>query len=198
MHSSTLSATNPNPWVSESFHHGTASPAATLSSLELRPSAESVLYPKAALTATTSDYERTKDFDSSPRFACPFYKHDSYRYRNRRVCPGPGWPTVHRMKEHLYRSHARSIFCNRCNLTFDSDDDLSRHQLADSCLLSTPQSTDGISRETLKILRKRSPAFRPEKYKWKDTYRLLFPNVSPADIPSPCTCICSLRFYYLI
>lgn len=40
----------------------------------------------------------TEDSENGPRFACPFYKHDPNRYRNRRTCPGPGWPTVHRMK----------------------------------------------------------------------------------------------------
>ena len=40
----------------------------------------------------------TEDSKNGPRFACPFYKHDPMRYRNRRTCPGPGWPTVHRMK----------------------------------------------------------------------------------------------------
>lgn len=40
----------------------------------------------------------TEDSEIGPRFACPFYKHDPSRYRNRRTCPGPGWPTVHRMK----------------------------------------------------------------------------------------------------
>jgi hypothetical protein len=40
----------------------------------------------------------TEDSENGPRFACPFYKHDPMRYRNRRTCPGPGWPTVHRMK----------------------------------------------------------------------------------------------------
>jgi hypothetical protein len=32
------------------------------------------------------------------RFACPFYKHDPKLYGSRRSCPGPGWPTVHKMK----------------------------------------------------------------------------------------------------
>lgn len=31
-------------------------------------------------------------------FACPFFKHDPRFYSARRSCPGPGWPTVHRMK----------------------------------------------------------------------------------------------------
>jgi hypothetical protein len=31
-------------------------------------------------------------------FACPFFKHDPQLYSARRSCPGPGWPTVHRLK----------------------------------------------------------------------------------------------------
>ncbi|KAJ4370005.1 plasma membrane localization protein [Neocucurbitaria cava] len=72
--------------------------------------------------ATTADSS-----DSGVRFACPFYKHDPDKYRNRRTCPGPGWPTVHRMKEHLYRSHAQPIFCPICYVTCKSDKELLNH-----------------------------------------------------------------------
>ncbi|KAF2268933.1 hypothetical protein CC78DRAFT_575476 [Lojkania enalia] len=127
----------------------------------------------------------TEESDAGPRFACPFFKHDSNRYRNRRTCPGPGWPTVHRMKEHLYRSHAQPIFCPRCYSMFDSDGDLSNHLRHHPCEISAPQPIDGIDRETLKLLRKRSPALRLEEDKWRDTYKLLFPDVPETDIPSP-------------
>lgn len=135
----------------------------------------------------------TEDSENGPRFACPFYKHDPNCYRNRRTCPGPGWPTVHRMKEHLYRSHAQPIFCNRCYLMFDSDNELSKHQRAEPCPVSAPQPIDGIGRETLKSLRKRTTANRLEEDKWRDTYQLLFPDVAPADIPSPCKYLPSPR-----
>jgi hypothetical protein len=69
---------------------------------------------------------------------------------------------------------------------FDSDNELSSHQRADPCPVSAPQPIDGIGRETLKSLRKRSPALKLEEDKWRDTYQLLFPDVSAADIPSPC------------
>lgn len=128
----------------------------------------------------------TEDSESGPRFACPFYKHDPNRYRNRRTCPGPGWPTVHRMKEHLYRSHAQPIYCPRCYAMFDSDGDFSMHLRSHPCQISAPQPIEGIDRETLASLRKRSPALRLEEDKWRDTYQLLFPEVSAADIPSPC------------
>ncbi|KAF2464638.1 uncharacterized protein BDR25DRAFT_95944 [Lindgomyces ingoldianus] len=127
----------------------------------------------------------TEDSEAGPRFACPFYKHDPNRYRNRRTCPGPGWPTVHRMKEHLYRSHAQPIFCPRCYATFDSDNDYAAHARTTPCQVSVPQPIEGIDRETLKSIRKRSPAMRLEEDKWRDTYHVLFPDVQEADIPSP-------------
>jgi hypothetical protein len=120
------------------------------------------------------------------RFACPFFKHEPNRYRNRRTCPGPGWPTVHRMKEHLYRAHAQSIYCPRCYTMFDVDMDLSNHLRSAQCHVSAPQPIEGIDRETLKALRKRSPALRLEEDKWRDVYHLLFPDVTLEDIPSPC------------
>jgi hypothetical protein len=128
----------------------------------------------------------TEDSENGPRFACPFYKHDPNRYRNRRTCPGPGWPTVHRMKEHLYRSHAQPIYCPRCYTMFDGDGDLANHLRSNPCQMSAPQPIEGIDRETLNTLRRRSPPLRLEEDKWRDTYRALFPDVAESDIPSPC------------
>lgn len=45
---------------------------------------------------------------------------------------------------------------------------------------------EGITREQLKILRKRAAPCRLEEDKWRDVYQLLFPEVHKADIPSPC------------
>ncbi|KAH8716818.1 hypothetical protein GQ44DRAFT_713082 [Phaeosphaeriaceae sp. PMI808] len=123
--------------------------------------------------------------ETGAKFACPFYKHEPSRYRNRRTCPGPGWPTVHRMKEHLYRAHAQHIYCPRCYTMFDADGDLSTHLRSQHCQVSAPQPLEGIDRETLKAIRKRSPALRLEEDKWRDVYSLLFPAVIAEDIPSP-------------
>lgn len=92
-------------------------------------------------------------------------------------------------REHLYRSHAQPIFCPRCYTMFDADSDLSNHLRSDPCSISQAQPIEGIDRETLKVLRKRSPPLRLEEDKWRDTYQLLFPDVSNDDIPSPCKCI---------
>lgn len=128
------------------------------------------------------------------RFACPFYKHDPSRFRSRRTCPGPGWLTVHRMKEHLYRAHCQSIYCPRCYGTFDAESDLANHLRSAQCSVNEPQPIEGIDRETLKVLRKRSPAFRLEEDKWRDVYLLLFPEVEEEDIPSPCAYLPFFRF----
>lgn len=125
------------------------------------------------------------DSETGAKFACPFYKHDPDQYRNRRTCPGPGWPTVHRMKEHLYRSHAQPIFCPICYATFKSDKEQSNHVRLQQCQRSAPQKIDGIDRETVWTLRKRTTALRLEEDKWRDVYHVLFPDVADGDIPSP-------------
>ena len=139
--------------------------------------------------ATTADSS-----DSGARFACPFFKHDPERYRNRRTCPGPGWPTVHRMKEHLYRSHSQPIFCPICYETFKSDKEQLNHVRLQQCQTSAPQQIEGIDRETIWTLRKRTTALRLEEDKWRDVYHVLFPNVPAADIPSPCMLLCGRTF----
>ncbi|CAO2648652.1 Nn.00g079190.m01.CDS01 [Neocucurbitaria sp. VM-36] len=113
--------------------------------------------------ATTADSS-----ESGARFACPFYKHDPDR-----------------MKEHLYRSHAQPIFCPICYETFKSDKDQLNHVRLQQCQRSAPQQIEGIDRETIYTLRKRTTALRLEEDKWRDVYHVLFPHVPAADIPSP-------------
>ncbi|KAF2454168.1 hypothetical protein BDY21DRAFT_113513 [Lineolata rhizophorae] len=125
------------------------------------------------------------DLPASPRFACVFFKHDPERYKSRRTCAGPGWATVHRMKEHLYRAHAQPIYCPRCYKLFDADTELSVHLRSEPCEISTSQSIEGINREQLSKLRKRTTHCRLEEDKWRDTYHILFPEVLEEDIPSP-------------
>ncbi|KAG9194981.1 hypothetical protein G6011_00101 [Alternaria panax] len=131
-------------------------------------------------TATTTD-----DSEFGAKFACPFYKHEPDRYRNRRTCPGPGWPSVHRMKEHLYRSHSQPIFCPICYETFTSDKAQSNHVRLRQCESSPPREIEGIDRETIRTLKKRTPAYMLEEDKWRDVYQVLFPGVADAEIPSP-------------
>ncbi|QDS75604.1 hypothetical protein FKW77_006447 [Venturia effusa] len=120
------------------------------------------------------------------RFACPFYKHDPQIYGSRRSCSGPGWPTVHKMKQHLYRAHAEPTQCPRCHLVVDTDADLRNHIRGEPCPVAEPHPMEGITREQLQILTKRAAPCRLEEDKWMDVYRLLFPGELEADLPSPC------------
>lgn len=42
---------------------------------------------------------------SEKRFACPYYKNNPGKFRQKRTCCGPGWPTVHRVKYDLSQGH---------------------------------------------------------------------------------------------
>ncbi|KAK1772731.1 hypothetical protein QBC33DRAFT_464203, partial [Phialemonium atrogriseum] len=119
------------------------------------------------------------------RFACPYFKHNPDRYRNERTCCGPGWTTVHRLKEHLLRRHALpKHLCLRCYKTFKSEAEYGDHQRAATrCPLERENPWDGyFDQATQKILRSRQKASSPEVEKWKDVYRLLFPG---DHVPSP-------------
>lgn len=129
--------------------------------------------------------------DTRLRFACPYYKHDPQRFKDHRTCLGPGWPDVHRVKEHLRRSHCLPPHqCNRCFEYFDEEDELKKHQREPKpCPVQDPATirrdlADGYDTEQGKQLQKRIKKIPEEK--WKDWYCILF-EVDPtsSDIPSP-------------
>ncbi|KAF7547065.1 hypothetical protein G7Z17_g7974 [Cylindrodendrum hubeiense] len=128
--------------------------------------------------------------DTRLRFACPYYKHDPQRFKDHRTCLGPGWPDVHRVKEHLKRSHSLpSHQCHRCFEYFFKDEELKKHQRNPKpCPVKDPATirrdlSDGYDLEQGKKLQKRIK--KTSEDKWKDWYCILF-EVDPAssEIPS--------------
>ncbi|KAL2008441.1 hypothetical protein VTN00DRAFT_6635 [Thermoascus crustaceus] len=122
------------------------------------------------------------------KFACPYFKRNPLKYQRVRSCPGPGWHTVHRMKEHLYRRHALPIRCPRCYQSFKSDEALKNHQRApQSCEVCEEDTIEGFDKEQEKKLksRKRSSLKQSEEDRWREVYRILFPDDLPSSIPSP-------------
>ncbi|KAK7740780.1 hypothetical protein SLS53_005248 [Cytospora paraplurivora] len=124
------------------------------------------------------------------RLACPFFKRNPYRYRDQGKCVGPGWTTVHRLKEHLYRRHRLPIHCLRCHDVFLSDADLEKHyQSQTPCQLRAGVKTlEGITSSQEKQLRSRKRSDKTEEDKWRDVYRICFPlqeDEDPTPIPSP-------------
>ncbi|KAI8629673.1 hypothetical protein F5Y19DRAFT_475122 [Xylariaceae sp. FL1651] len=92
------------------------------------------------------------------RLACPFYKYDPKTHRHP-SCLGPGWDTVFRVKEHIYRRHTLE------------------HHSSDPGVGVTPEVMS-----TLKA-RSRYKTGQTEAEKWIQIYQIIFPDASP--IPSP-------------
>ncbi|KAI8305771.1 hypothetical protein K4K59_011966 [Colletotrichum sp. SAR11_240] len=133
--------------------------------------------------------KRTKTGDGR-KFACPFYKFDSERWKNERTCCGPGWYEIHRLKEHLYRTHLL-VTCTRCFGHFKSEKLLQKHQRTkDECVWQDESSCvidvgAGIDSKKEKLLKARSKA-EDGVGKWYEIYHILFPcKIAAKDLPTP-------------
>ncbi|KAK7431845.1 hypothetical protein QQZ08_001463 [Neonectria magnoliae] len=117
--------------------------------------------------------------------ACPFLKGHPDRKWPR--CQ-KGWPSVHRIKEHVYKAHQLPIRCDRCFKQFNKEAELKYHHREDDrCeVVDPPQDVLGIDEETRRNLRSRANARNgTQEEKWRHMYRIIFPNVKDSDIPSP-------------
>ncbi|KFA61103.1 hypothetical protein S40285_10523 [Stachybotrys chlorohalonatus IBT 40285] len=105
-----------------------------------------------------------------------------------KVCVGPGWRTVYRLKEHLYRRHAPiQNQCLRCLVRFKSERELQQHSLqTERCQAKNSAKTiDRFDSDQRKQLGRRTkdPMNKTEESKWTEVYRILFPNVD--TVPTP-------------
>ncbi|KAI2640778.1 hypothetical protein GGS26DRAFT_177639 [Hypomontagnella submonticulosa] len=126
----------------------------------------------------------------SRRFACPYFKRSPHIYMHERSCAGPGWTSVHRVKEHLYRRHRLPPFrCNRCAWEFQNSKELALHQRSTQpCdLQMVEDQLEGVNSEQEAQLksRKKDSTNKSEEEKWVDMYCILFPNIDPSDAPTP-------------
>ena len=130
----------------------------------------------------------TNNSNSLRRFACPFFKRNPRRYHQWRSCPGPGWASVHRIKEHLYRRHRiEKSRCRRCGQHFNDSVQLTTHlRMEAPCPVREVQVEEGLDEEQERKLRsrKRHREEKTEAQKWADMYRILFPDDN--EPPSPC------------
>ncbi|KAK1759753.1 hypothetical protein QBC47DRAFT_372993 [Echria macrotheca] len=129
--------------------------------------------------------------DSNPDsgFACPYFKYNPAMYKKAQNCPGPGWPSVHRVKEHLYRRHRQPKYrCGRCWQPFkDERSHLEHQRLTDPCALRDIEHVEGFDAGQERSLRSRrrvNPE-RSEVAKWREVFKILFPHVEDEDIPTP-------------
>ncbi|KAF5695777.1 hypothetical protein FDENT_83 [Fusarium denticulatum] len=132
------------------------------------------------------------------RYVCPFFKHNRERYQTSqwKSCCWPGWTSVYRVKEHLYRRHILPKFrCNRCRQDFKSAFNLNEHQRADNICQRQNEdlAEEGINKEQERLLRVRKrnngkSRQVAEEEKWVDMYKILFPDDSPVPTPFPELC----------
>ncbi|KAK0620695.1 hypothetical protein B0T14DRAFT_236361 [Immersiella caudata] len=144
------------------------------------------------------DWEKRKREDITPKvqlkdqlrkFACPYYKKYPESDKLSKSCRAPGWDSVHRVKEHIYRRHQRPPFrCPRCLHAFENENMLTEHQRAVViCETSEAQSeeeTTYITKSQEMELRKRKRETSEEE-KWFNIFRILFPGIPAEEFPSP-------------
>ncbi|KAK4444602.1 hypothetical protein QBC34DRAFT_414917 [Podospora aff. communis PSN243] len=119
--------------------------------------------------------------------ACPFHKHNS-RKHNRRTCCGPGFTSISRLKEHLYRRHSEPRnTCPRCLVSFETSDMLRGHQRKRPCEVRPEgDHPDWVTAAQESELRskKRTKDSQTDEEKWRRIYGILF-GWDEDCIPSP-------------
>ncbi|RMJ03426.1 hypothetical protein BHE90_015100 [Fusarium euwallaceae] len=122
------------------------------------------------------------------KLSCPFYKRNPQEFKQHRTCVGPGWTSVYRVKEHIFRRHGCPEFqCHRCYDEFTTETALHDHQRADDpCEKKKPVSVSGrINAQQEEQMRSRKIYQKSldEGEKWKAVYKIIFPD--DEIIPSP-------------
>ena len=121
------------------------------------------------------------------KLACPFFKHNPSEHLTNRACVYPGFPSISRVKEHLYRNHALPIQCPRCCQTFSNEDDCLQHQRAQrGCERKEGASLEGVSKVQEAKLKSKKRSTSSDEARWKVIYKILFPQVADDQIPSAC------------
>ncbi|KAK0620417.1 hypothetical protein B0T14DRAFT_231776 [Immersiella caudata] len=125
----------------------------------------------------------------SKRYACPFYKQNPQKYRNS-TCVGPGWISVSRVKEHIYRRHGPPPFeCRRCLEPLSTESALHQHIHQETRCISRSLEDHlegpGISKSQMEKLKKRGKKTATEPDRWREVYRIIFPTANEHEIPSP-------------
>ncbi|KAH7399881.1 hypothetical protein BKA64DRAFT_467995 [Cadophora sp. MPI-SDFR-AT-0126] len=125
--------------------------------------------------------------DVSPRkFACPYFRQNPIKHTKFRSCAGPGFDSIHRVKEHVLRQHRIPVHCHRCYEVFKTEMNLVAHQrLPSPCEVKTPKLLEGCTKEQERLLRKRNRGLRSDEDKWREIFKCLFPDYNDDMIPTP-------------
>ncbi|KAH9231020.1 hypothetical protein K456DRAFT_484476 [Colletotrichum gloeosporioides 23] len=127
-----------------------------------------------------------EDKQDGLHLACPYTKCDDATQEQLFRCRAKAFPDTHRLKQHLYSVHRQKPNCARCGEIFASKVGLEAHsRLIEGCNLSQKICIEGFNSTQEEQLRskKRQPNLRTEEDKWRDIFRILFPDCR--NIPDP-------------
>ncbi|CAG9936857.1 unnamed protein product [Clonostachys rosea f. rosea IK726] len=117
-------------------------------------------------------------------FACPFTK----RYPEKKwpKCHKKAFKEVHRIKEHIYRTHMLAPHCERCFAEFETEAERAAHsrQQVPCDVVEPPATMIGVTADIKDRLKSRKGKQNwDEDSKWRAMYTILFEDQT--EIPSP-------------
>ena len=137
------------------------------------------------------DPERRK---SSPRkrpkcqeerkYACHFFARDPLKHWPSQECK-TGFPTVHRIKDHLYRLHHFEFYCGRCFEVFPDSQARDAHtrdipiHMCEQRPSTVLEGMTGVQKKLIKSIRARAGAEDSERGKWIEMWEILFRGEEP-------------------
>ncbi|KAH0609127.1 uncharacterized protein H6S33_001355 [Morchella sextelata] len=124
----------------------------------------------------TPDNSTSTSSSSDRSFACPYYKNDPVKHSS---CAEWNKKDIHRVKEHIKRSHLKPIQCPRCSVYRAGDNGQINIHLRDGeC-----QKAKTVSLVESDVLKK-AKALERRNLNWQHIYQILF-GCAESDIPSP-------------
>ncbi|KAJ4390824.1 hypothetical protein N0V93_004423 [Gnomoniopsis smithogilvyi] len=122
---------------------------------------------------------RSKSVDSpNARFACHFLIANPHKLEANAICARTTWPSIPRLKEHLYRRHGQQRpSCARCACTFEKEKDLDEHLRAEKPCKISDRPSQSISPAQMHMLKRRKGQYNGSEFnKWFEIWDLLFPD----------------------
>lgn len=119
--------------------------------------------------------------ENQQRFACPFYRHDPFKYTS---CLSYSLRRIKDVKQHIYRKHGPPLYyCAPCRLKFNNSDELTRHSSKAECTLARLQSVylEGISKDGMELLKRRGNRKASQQDQWLYIWGAVFPSAKPPE-----------------
>ncbi|XXG98600.1 hypothetical protein Hte_004925 [Hypoxylon texense] len=112
--------------------------------------------------------------------ACPYYKHDRFRYRK---CLVLDLKKISYVKQHLRRQHIQPHYCPVCGQIFNSHADQEVHIRSRQCTQQDFEAPQGITQDQDRILSSRVDKRLSLEQQWFSVWDIIFPGVERPESP---------------